>query len=485
MPAANTLFRLSPLALILALAGCATGTAQHATPDPTATALPAMTPANTIAVKPGLSIERWWTLFQDPALDALMDEALARNADLEAALARVREARASLQATRAAQGPFVDIQADADRSQRSTVSATPLPPGVDRRASSHAVTLAVSYEVDLWGRLSSATDAARQQLLAGEWARATVEWSLTGALAEAWFSLAAIERQIAISEAVRASRAATLDTRRQEHAAGAGSEFDLRRAEAELTGAEANLAALARSRASVERTLLLLLGRTPQEIVARPLPRRELDEGSAHAAVLPQGGAAELLSRRPDVRQAEARLAAANASIDAARAATLPSLRLTGLLGSDARALSNLFSGPAAIWSIAASAGQSLFDGGRLQAQVELEQARAGQALADYRKTVATAVADLREAYANLEHTRLAFDAQQRSVAALARARELARLGYENGALSHLDFLDAERNWYQAQLNQVTAYRDQLFGQVAAFKALGGGHAADPQITLH
>jgi multidrug efflux system outer membrane protein len=154
----------------------------------------------------------------------------------------------------------------------------------------------------------------------------------------------------------------------------------------------------------------------------------------------------------------------------------LPALRLTGSIGSDARSISDLFSGPAFIWSIAASATQSIFDGGRLQAQVREGEARGDQELAAYRKAVAAAVVDLREAYANLDITEQALAAERNRVAALARARELAQLGYDSGAFSYLDLLDAERNWYQAQLEQVDAYRDQLFGQIATFKALGGGY---------
>ena len=192
--------------------------------------------------------------------------------------------------------------------------------------------------------------------------------------------------------------------------------------------------------------------------------------------MLPQGAVNELLVRRPDVRQSEAQLVASNYSIEAARAATLPSVRLSGMLGTDARSIGNLFSGPAMIWSIAANVSQSLIDGGRLRARVDEEQARAEQALASYRKTVAGAVLDVREAYAVLDVVQQSLEAEHARVIALARAREIARLGYDNGAISYLDVLDADRNWYQAQVNEVAAYRDRLTAQVAAFKALGGGY---------
>ena len=462
------------LVLLLTLAGCA-APASHLALAPEHTAIPALAVSKTANVQP-LAIDRWWTLLGDPALERLVDEALARNADLEIALGRVHEAQATLDVVRAAQSPTLDAQARNGRSKQSAVGATPLPPGIARETSSHRFSLEAGYDVDLWGRFSSGTKAARNQLLATEWARTAIEWSLTARVAETYFELAAVDRQIAVSQAMRASRSRNVEVRRREHDAGAGSEFDLRRAEAELTSTDATVASLGRSRAALEHTMLLLLGRTPGEIATGELRRVMLDEARPLSTVLPQGAAAELLVRRPDLRQSEAELAAANYSIDAARAATLPSVRLTGSLGSDARSMSDLFTGPAAIWSLFATVTQPLIDGGKLKARVREEQARAEQALASYRKAVAGAVLDVREAYETLDLTAQGFEAQRARVASLERARSLAALGYDNGALSQLDLLDAERNLYQAQLDQVSAYRDQLLGQIAAFKALGGGY---------
>jgi outer membrane protein, multidrug efflux system len=469
--------RTLSMIVALALAGCATGPTDGPIEKPVVSA-PDLAPGASATLKADISIDRWWTAFGDDALNRLMEEALAHNADLETAVARVREAKASLEVVHAAQSPTLDAQAQVGHEQKSLVGAVPLPPGVNRQMSSNRVQLSAGYEVDLWGKLSASTQAARNQLLATEWARATVEWTLSSQLAETYFDLAAVDRQIVISESVRAGREATVKLRRRENEVGSGNEFDLRRAEAELTSTEATLASLARQRVALEHTLSLLLGRTPAEIAAGALARSAIDESKTVSAVLPQGAAGEFLSRRPDVRQAEAQLAAANSSIEAARAATLPSLRLSGAVGSDARNVGDLFSGPAGIWSIFASAAQPIIDGGRLKAQVRQEHARGEQALSSYRKAVASAFLDLREAYAGLDITQAAYQAQRARVAALARARDLAGLGYRSGAFSYLDLLDAERNWYQAQLDQVSAYRDQLTGQIAAFKALGGGYAA-------
>jgi multidrug efflux system outer membrane protein len=444
--------RFSALMVALAFAGCASTTPTQ-TPQFT---LPQLAPSSSAQLVE-LSIDRWWTLFGDAALERLMDEALSHNADLESALARVREAQAVLDGARGAQSPTLDAKAGAEK---------------NRHSSAYRVSLEAAYDVDLWGKLSSATAAARHQLLATEWARASIEWGLTASVAQTYFELGAVDRQIVVSEAVRASRLNTVVLRNREYGAGAGSEFELRRAEAELAAAESTLVGLGRQRAALDSALQLLLGRnSPLDFARNPL-----DEAKPLTTVLPQGAAAELLVRRPDIRQSEAQLRAANASIDSARAATLPQLRLSGVLGSDAKSLSDLFTGPAALWSLGASLAQPIFDGGRLRARVAEEEARAAQSLASYRKTVAGAVVEVREAYANLDLTQSAFQAERERVASLTRAHELARRGYAAGALGSLDLLDAERNLYQAQLQQVSAYRDRLISQVAAFKALGGGY---------
>jgi outer membrane protein, multidrug efflux system len=438
------------LAVVLALNGCATGIQGIAKLEPEAAAVTLAAPRT--ARLGAVSIERWWTIFGDAQLERLIDEALVHNADLESAAARVREAQASLASVRSAQLPSVDAKASASRAHQGET--------FDNRR----FTLEAGYEADLWGKLASSTAASRSVLLATQWARAALEWSLSAAVAEAYFELAAVERQIEISEAVRASRRSTVLLRQREHSAGAGTELDLRRAEAELATTESTLAGLGRSRAALVHALNILSGRAPEEIASREFDTLRLSEARSFAPVLPQGPAADLLVRRPDIRQAEADLAAANASIDAARAATLPSIKLTGAVGSDARSVANLFSGPAAIWSLGASLAQPIFDGGRLRARVAEETARGEQALAAYRKTVATAVADVREAYANLELTEQAFIAERNRVVSLTRAHDLARRGHGAGALAYLDLLDAERNLYQAQLQQVGAYRDQLIG---------------------
>jgi outer membrane protein, multidrug efflux system len=460
--------------LLLALAGCASG------PQPPAPgavldagSLPRLQTAASAEVRP-LSIERWWTVFGDPELDRRIEEALQRNHDLAFAAARLREARARLDEVRGARRPQLAVQVERGRGRQSADFA---PPGSALTGGEHQAAVVGRFELDLWGRLAAASDAASERWRSQAWARAAVEWGLSAQIAESHFGLRALQRQIEIGDAVRASRLTTAQLRQREIAAGAVGEFDLRRAEAELASADATLAGLKRQRAALEHTLALLSGRPPAAIGDSETPVRPLDPAQRFVPLLPQGDAAALLLARPDVQQAEAELAAARFDIRAARAATLPSLSLTGSVGSDVRSLSNLFDGPGFVWSLALAASQTLFDGGQLASRVTQADARAEAAAAQYRKTVLGAVLELREAYAALDIGEQANTAQQQRVIALERARRIAAVGHARGALTSLDLLDAERNAFQAQLDEVGAYRDRLVGQVAAFKALGGGYA--------
>ena len=467
------------LAALVVLAGCA-GTAVSEDTARNA-ALPALTPSASAQARTDLSIDRWWLVFGDGHLNALIDSALQYNTDVEIALGRVREAHAAVDGARSRQLPTVDLGVDAQRVRQSTADATPVPRGASRYATGYGASLQMGYEADLWGALSSATQAARARALASDWALAATEWSLTSLVAETYFALVAVDRQIHISLAVRDSRTTTLQLRQREIGAGAGNEFDLRRAEAEVTSAEATLAQLNRQRVSLERALALLAGQTPE--TARTIGRATLDESLLAPALLPQQGVERLLQRRPDIRQAEATLAASNADLASARAGAYPRLAFSGVVGSDARSLSDLFSGPAFVWSIAASVTQPIFDGGRIQSQIHAEEARKQQAHAGYRKTVSGAYFDLREAYEVLDHTQQAYHAEGARVASLARAHEIARTGFGVGAISYLDVLDAERNLYQARLQRVDAHRDRLTAQVAIYKALGGGYSPPTQAS--
>lgn len=466
---------LLPLAAALALAGCSPTTPRAAAVGP----LPVLAAPAGVPVVPGLQIGRWWTLFGDAELDRLVAQALQRNADLAVAAARLREARARFDELRGAELPTLELQASAGRLRASADSTAT---GQAFIASNQQLKLAAQFDVDLWGRLASATDAAGARLAAQAWARAAVEWGLSAQLAEAHFTHRALQRQIDIAVAVRDGRARAAVLRGVERAAGGASELELRRAEAEVAGAAATIAALQRRQLATVGVIALLAGDAPSTLGTIVAAATPLDPTRDFTPRLPQGELAAWLGQRPDLRQAESLLAAADADIAAARAALLPSLRLTGNAGGDALDLSHLVDWRGFAWSVAAGLAQPIFDGGRLRARVQQAEARADAALAQYGYRVANALVEIRDAYAALDIAQRALAAERERVAALDRATRLARLGEQAGATTQLDVLDAERQQFQAQLAEVDAYRDRLIGQVAVFKALGGGHHADSRL---
>ena len=416
--------------------------------------------------------ESWWHVYRDPALDRLVEEALAGNADVLVAAARVEEARALLGEARAALYPEVGANASAGRSQSSAATGL-LPPGVARERSNYRATLDVSYEIDIFGRLRAASEAARAELAASEAVRDAVRLALTARVAAGYYSLAALDAQVALTGRVLQLREEALELQRRRREAGIISDFELRQLEAEAATLRAQLPPLERDREVAEAALAALLGRSPRAVFEDSLPRPGQDVEDAAVAV-PAGMPSELLLRRPDLVEAEQRLVATNARVALARSAYFPSIRLTGSLGSETADLGDLFTGPAGIWSLAASLAQPIYAGGRLKAQREAAEARERAALAQYVGTVRNAFREVRQALAAQARARESFVAQDARVAALAETLRLARLRYANGVASQLDVLDAERGLLDAQTARIEALRAQRAAVADLYRALGG-----------
>jgi len=418
--------------------------------------------------------ERWWTVYRDPALDRLVDESLANNQDIAVAAARVDEARAVLRVVDSQTMPAVDAGFAGDRSRRSEVTATPYPPGTALESSNYRAQLSVSYEVDLWGRLRSATDAARANLLATEAARETVRLSVATETVRAYFLLVSLDAQVTATSQALALRSRGLALQQVRAAAGLISDFSLRQLEGEVYAAQSQLPALEAQRTAVEGALAVLAGRSPRAITEGTVARRS-EQGEPQSPVVPAGLPSDLLLRRPDIVEAEQRLIAANARIAEARAALFPRIALTGILGSESAALGSLFSGPAAIWTIGFALAQPIFQGGRLFAEIELVKARERAALAQYQKALQESFREVRQALSTQQRAREVFDAESARTVALSDALKLAVIRYQNGLLSQLDVIDAERNLLQAELNRADALRFQRAAIADLVKALGGG----------
>lgn len=471
---------LLPLGAAFLVSACALGP-DYGRPEldlPGAWSAPG-TPASTAG-------ERWWTLYSDAVLDRLMEEALAHNADLAIAAARVAEARAAAGIASADRWPTVTAQIGADRSKSSRLGTFPLPADQPLVQTSHRATLEASYEVDLWGRYRRADEAARADLLASEAARETVRLSLTASVAQQYFGLLAAASREAVARRTAETRGETLELHRRRMEAGLVSEYDLRQSEAEEAAARAQLAGLVRDRERAEGTLALLLGQSPAQVLAARSERGT--PGRLPEVLVPSGLPSELLLRRPDLREAEETLVAANARIGVARSGYFPSVSLTAYAGSESAAFSKLFSGPAAIFSFAAALTQPIWNAGRVGLGVDRAEARRDQALARYRQAVASAFKDVRDALAAQTAAREALAAETVRAAALERALHAARQRFDAGIASRLEVLDVERNLLAAELARIDAEYSRRSALADLFRALGGGwtpgQSPDPDLSI-
>ena len=416
---------------------------------------------------------RWWRIYQDAELDKLVDEAIARNADLVIAAARVDEARALVADARGAQLPTVDARFGAQRQKNSQTTANFFP-GIPTEYSDYRAALNVSWEVDVFGRLRAGAAAARAELQASEAARDGVRLALAAQVAKSYFALRALDEQITVTRRTIGLREDALGLQRKRFQGGVISEYDLRQLEAEAAAVRAQLPPLESARDQEEAALTVLLGRSPAQIYEAGVGRTEIFDESLHPAVLPAGLPSELLLRRPDLVEAERHLAAANARVDAARADMFPSIVLTGAAGRESAALSNLFTGPAGIYLLAAAITQPIFAGGRLEARTEAARARERAALAQYQKAIQSAFGEVRTALAGETHSRESYEAESAREQALAQTLRLARLRYQNGVASQLDVIDAERGLLAARIARVEALRTQRAAIADLFRALGG-----------
>lgn len=416
----------------------------------------------------------WWHRFDDPALVGLVEEALRANTDLQQAAARVAEARALLTGRQAERYPLLEIEGNAARQSPSEEAVTSAASGAET-FNDLQVSGVLSYELDLWGRLANASKAARARLLGSAANRETVRLAVIGEVANGYFNLRALDRQIGITEHTIASRRETVALQRAQFQAGAIDELTLRQAESELAAAEAELPALRRQRSLQRNALAVLLGRSPQEIAERPITVADPIDAIAAPTGVPAGRPADLIVRRPDIAAAEQELAATNAEIGVARAAFLPTISFAGLLGLQSESGGDLFQGSASTWQLGGSLLGPLIDFGRTESLVAQAEARRRQALITYRATVQTAFREVLDALAGLHRSEQRLEAQARQVAALRRTADLARQRYEGGVSGYLEVLDAERSLFATELALVETRRDRLQSAVNLYRALGGG----------
>jgi multidrug efflux system outer membrane protein len=417
--------------------------------------------------------ERFWTLFDDPQLTALVEEALANNRDLRVAIARIEEARANLRVARSVLYPSLDANAGASRNRRS--EATELRQGPPFISTTYNAGLLAAYEVDLWGKAAAGRDAAGASLLATRYAAEAVRLSLAAQVATTYFTLRGLDADLQLTRQTLATREENVRLQTSRAAAGVISELDLRFAEAERATVAAVVPPLERAVAQTEAALALLAGRSAKAVFVPQITRGRVLDEKAVAPEVPAGLPSDLLARRPDVRRAEAELLAASARTAEARAQYFPSLTLTASFGGESSDLADLFTAPARVWSVAASLLQPIIGIRRIEAQVDAAASRREQAALGYQQAVVAALRDVHDALVTHRTARASFDAQDERRNKQADVLRLAELRYKNGYSSYLEVLDAQRNLLDAQRARLDALRERQSAIVDLYKALGGG----------
>jgi len=409
--------------------------------------------------------QKWWDAFQDEILRDLIKTALKQNYDVRIAAARILEARAQLGITRADQLPSVAASAS---SVNERISQSARIPSIE--TSAHQLSLSAAWELDFWGRYRRATESARASLLAQEWAQKAVISSLVSDLASAYFQLRELDLELEISRQTLGSRKDSLGLTQILADHGATSMLDVRQAEQLVFAAGASIPDLEQRIEQQENFISTLLGQNPQSI---PRGRKLLDQ--PHPLEVPAGLPSSLLERRPDIRQAEQQLIAANAQIGVAKAAYFPQISLTADGGYQSSALTGLFSGPAGFWSIGGSAVQPVFEGGRIRNRVRFAEAQTQEATVFYERTIQQAFRDVSDALIAYRKSQEFRIQQEQLTRAADDAKNLSNMRYKGGATSYLEVLDSDTRYFSAQLTLAQAQLRELEALVQIYRSLGGG----------
>src|SRR5947208_12386912 len=425
-----------------------------------------------VPTKESLADLSWWDVYRDPTLRDLLKVAVDQNRDIKIAAARVAEARAQAAIAHVAQLPQVNADFNA---QRGRVFQG----GDYITGQLFAADATVSFEIDLWGRLASLSDAARSNLLATEYARDGVTASLVGDTATAYFDLISFDQQLRVTARTVGVRQRFLELTQSRLRNGAAAAVDVNRAEASLAATQAVAADLKRQIAQTENRLRILLAENPA-----PVARPAIDlEALPPPPDVPPGLPSSLLERRPDLRQAEANLVGATANVRVAKAALYPTISLTGSFGWESVDLSKLFTGPTKVWALRLDVLQPLINAQRNRNEVEAAQARAEQALLVYQSAVAQAFREVSDALVARQNYAEQLRAQQQQVKSLQEASARILRRYEVGYSSYFEVIDADSSLYAAQLLLVQARRNSLVTVVQLYKALGGGWDRAPAMA--
>jgi outer membrane protein, multidrug efflux system len=410
--------------------------------------------------------EKWWQLFNDPVLQQLIHTALQQNYDVQIAATRILQAQAQLGITRADQFPMANAGANAFSEQNPKISSA-FP---SYEANAGEINLSAIWNLDFWGKYRRQTEAARANLLATEWGRQAVISSVVSSVATAYFQLRELDSTLEISKATLASRQDALKLTSVLAKNGSASMLDVSESEQLVYTASETIPTLEREIAQQEDLLSTLLGQNPGPI-ARGLP---ITEQAAPPSV-PPGLPSELLERRPDIREAEENLVAANAQIGVAKAEFFPNISLTGTVGLESYALNKLLNASSGLWNVAAAATQPVFEAGVLRAGMHLTEAEKQQMLLTYKQAIVEAFQQVSDALIAYQKDQEYLNQQTLLTSSAEEADRLSKVLYQHGGASYLQVLTSETNYFGAELNLAQAQLDERLALVQLYNALGGG----------
>jgi multidrug efflux system outer membrane protein len=410
----------------------------------------------------------WWQAFGDADLTALVNAALESNRDLRIAAYRVQEYDARLQVSAADAYPHAQYSLSGERKKRSQEEPELLRPGTPPNYNEFSVGMNFGWEVDVWGRIKRANEAARAELLSTEEARRAVMLTVVTDVANGYVQLLGLDQQLAIARRTLKNRQDAVDLLTKKYQGGSATKLSVSQAQALVDEVSATIPDLERQITFAENALCALLGRNPG-----PIPRRSIEQLSLPA--VPAGVPSDVLTRRPDVQQAEQTLVAANARIGVAKAEFFPTISLTGALGLASDDLRWLLAKTARTGEITRSITGPLFDGGKASGDLREAEAIHNEMVETYLKSIQTALQEVDNALVYTSKARERLDALSRQVGSREDVRKLAQLRFEGGESTYLEVLDAERELYAAQNLQAEGKRDEYLALVSVYKAMGGG----------
>ncbi|MFH0996833.1 MAG: efflux transporter outer membrane subunit [Pseudomonadota bacterium] len=456
--------------IVLALSGCMVG------PDylrPTVKTPPTWRIDEQNALD--LANTAWWRQLDDPVLNELIATAISENKDLLIATARVDQFAARYGVVRADLYPQLGASAQFGQQQVSEKSGNTMPSGYNTVTGNQQAVLNASWELDIWGRIRRSSEAARASLLSSEEGRRGVILTLVSSVAVSYVNLRNLDKQLEISRQTAELRRNSYELFELRYEGGIINEMALAQSRSEYEQAMATIPQIQKAIALQENAINVLLGKNPG-----PISRgKHFDD--LKLPIIPEGLPSDLLERRPDIKQAEQDLIAANAQIGVAKAAYFPAISLTGLFGFASSDFSDLFTGSAKVWSYSAPITAPIFTAGKISSQVKVTEAIQQQYLYQYQQTIQTAFREVNDALADQNLTRKQLAAQNQRVQALRTYADLARIRFDNGYSSYIEVLDAERSLFDVELAYVQTQGSLFQALINLYKAMGGGWVTEAE----